>query len=1092
MNRSYTPYLACYRQLFFKAVFTVLPVMVCFITAWPQQKDIGLLEKAVNEARYKDAVALLQEHVAFYRAQPNVDSLVKYIYYTGKITQETGGAEQAVKAVNSYIDKLKKLKPPPAAMRQAYVEAGEYFGSVGKNKLAYDANRQALQYALAVPGKTPASLGSIESNMSTYAQRMGNTSLLQYHMRRALDYFLAEPSPNYEKIYITYNGMGSAMWFASKTDSARYYFALALQALAKTEHNPVNDYYRPAIVQNNLAALYGIDGNTTGAINAMKETINRLKLFLASKNIDAKKVSARTFLYEATDNLAGIYKELGNLKQAQQLLEYSYAEKKKYLEEGDPGIFISEVLLGQLYYATRDFDKALYYLGNGLEKIAGVEGDYLFWQGDACNTLALLYDERHDTARATLYYEKADSLYEASMQGEYDDIYLDFLRNEALFYAETGQEQKAVAKARKGYNYVVKTQGHKTLMAFYQLLNLSQVYFFSGRYQEALTYSKTGLAVVNEKIRSSGSLLDSVKTELKKPKAILMKTRAEYYLLKKKDAAALNALLLQLNEALDILERRKEIITDAEDISLVIADHHELIEFIKQINLDLYNLSGKTSYIDRIMSLQESEMYNRIRSRLDKNDSLKFAHVSAELQLSEKRLKNILTNSLQGEGSSDEKMQRYFNASKDWDNHLEAIKKSYPAYYKLRYASIFKSLQNVEQSVPAGSTLIRYFFTADKLFALVADNRQKQLFSLDKKLVEEQMKRLLRAASGEKETCAVLHSLYNSLWSPLSKAVRHNRLVIIPDGILYNLSFDILTARQVNSYSQLAANCLLASYAISYHYSLFLLQQQSVAGSYKSDYIAFAPGFSDDIKNSYKSSLRDTMAADNYYLSLLPQPFTLQLATRIKDDIGGETFLQGRSTESSFKANAGNHSIIYIGTHAESNNEHPEYSRLIFAKDSSRQEDNFLLADEIYNCNLASDLAVITACESGKPGYQDGEGMISLAHAFNYAGSKSILMGLWKIDEKSSAILIEYFYKNLLKGMPKDEALRQAKLAYLQQAQGRTLSPQYWAGLVVMGDTSPVALAKKTNWWLVAGCIAAAVVLVGVGRKILIKRKSSG
>jgi len=83
---------------------------------------------------------------------------------------------------------------------------------------------------------------------------------------------------------------------------------------------------------------------------------------------------------------------------------------------------------------------------------------------------------------------------------------------------------------------------------------------------------------------------------------------------------------------------------------------------------------------------------------------------------------------------------------------------------------------------------------------------------------------------------------------------------------------------------------------------------------------------------------------------------------------------------------------------------------------------------------------MLTACESGKPGYQDGEGMISLAHAFNYAGSESILTGLWKIDEQASAMLLDLFYENLADGLPKDEALRQAKLSYLQQAEGRMLA----------------------------------------------------
>lgn len=94
--------------------------------------------------------------------------------------------------------------------------------------------------------------------------------------------------------------------------------------------------------------------------------------------------------------------------------------------------------------------------------------------------------------------------------------------------------------------------------------------------------------------------------------------------------------------------------------------------------------------------------------------------------------------------------------------------------------------------------------------------------------------------------------------------------------------------------------------------------------------------------------------------------------------------------------------------------------------------------------------------------------MISLDHVFNYAGSESILTGLWKIDEQASSQLLKDFYNNLVNGFPKDEALRQAKLSYLQNTNGRMLAPQYWAGLVIIGDISPIQLKQKTSVWFLS------------------------
>ena len=112
----------------------------------------------------------------------------------------------------------------------------------------------------------------------------------------------------------------------------------------------------------------------------------------------------------------------------------------------------------------------------------------------------------------------------------------------------------------------------------------------------------------------------------------------------------------------------------------------------------------------------------------------------------------------------------------------------------------------------------------------------------------------------------------------------------------------------------------------------------------------------------------------------------------------GQSFLNENASKQLFINKAREHKIIHIGTHAESNNLNPELSRLVFAKnitDTLNLDDNYLYNYEIYNIDLSSELAILTACETGKPGYQPGEGMISLAHAFNYAGSESILTSLW-------------------------------------------------------------------------------------------------
>lgn len=1039
-------------------------IMLFVVAVHGQNKNVAEMNEALANDQIARADSLLQSTIEFFNSANQPDSLVNYIYLMGKISYAKSGKKACETGIEGIIENIHKLTSNPETLRQSHIEAGEYYGSIGLNTLGYQANEQALNYTALIPDKTGAHTGIVENNLAAFAQRMGDFNLAQGHSRKALGHLLRDSKPDYVKLYATYNGLGSAMWYASKIDSALHYYNLALQILEKAPDNPINAYYRPAIILNNLSALYQLQGQSTKAMATLKKTISNLKKFESSDAPINKINSTISFRFEAIDNLAGMYKEFGDMQKARELLEFSYQQKQKKLTPEDPALFISEILLGQLFYATRDYNKAISFLNEGLNKIKTSGTNYIFWEAEASHTLAMLYDNRKEFILAKHFYEKSDSLYEEALQGEYDIMYLEFLSNLALFYAEQNDPTSAIDNALKGYNYVLKTQGPKTITAFRQLLNLSEVYYLAGDYKKALSYSEQGLGSLAAIVGSGNSSLDSIRIELKKPQAILAKTKAQYQLLDKKNIALLIPLYVELNAALSVLERRKSVLIDVEDIELVISEHSALLEFTKKISYELYQLSGDKKYLGRVMGLHESGIYNRIRSRLDKNDSLQFVHVPVQIQNREKQLKSAMSSALNDGKAQEEKMTAYFTAVEDWNLFMHNLKIEYPQYYNLRYAKIFKNVDTIQQAIPENATVIRYLFIDKKLFAFVADKQMREIFPLETDSLEVSISLLSGQDLSVEHTSTILSDLHRQLWQPIAKSIQHKKVIIIPDGILFNLSFEILTPQKIRSYKELASKSLLSEYSISYQYSMLLIDNDAKASTFENNFVAFAPGFSNDLKVAYGTSCKDSMEMDKGYLYLLPQPFSFSLAKKIKQRLGGNAFLSDQSTKDTFKTEAGNHKIIHIGTHAESNNDRPEFSKLIFAKNQTN-EDNSLYVDEIYNCNLSSKLTTLSACETGKPGFQEGAGMISLAQAFNYAGSQSMLTGLWKVDEQASTILLEAFYNNLTLGHEKDEALRLAKLWYLDNTNGRMLAPQYWAGLVIMGDTSAIELQQKSNFW---------------------------
>jgi len=1073
-----------------KPIFPILLfcfLIVCSLLGQQTKHELSVVVNAIEAKNYKQAETFLQQYIQQLIASGNKDSVLPCIPIAGKIAYEIYGPKQSTTAVYDLINKAKLNNPDAVFHCKMYLEASEYFTGLGGDQHAYEAQQLAMAAANGEATRQPLLIAQIEYNLGALSQRLAQVNVSANHHRKALALREATPNTPDEDLYLSYNAMGSTMWYSSKYDSAELYYKKALASLSRLPENEVNRYYRPSIIQNNLAGLYGAEGKITEGINAMKDCISNTQLFIASPEPHPKKQSALTGLFEGIDNLAGLYKDIGDYHKAGDLLHYSYEQKKQKLNPGHPGIFISEILLGQHYGNIYEYDKSVQILLSGLEKLRKAEGDYLFWEADACYYLATAYENKKNIEEAKKYYAEGERLYDQSYQGEYDNIYLEFARHAASFYAANDGYEKAITMTKKGLDYIKKVQGEESLAAFYQLLNLAQISKTATHYQETIDYSDQALSILNRQINHSKNLLDSVRRQVYLPRAILLNLQAKYALQVNRDTAFLRSLSGRLQEALEILKRRRSLIDDEESINILMAENTDLVEFSKKIEMESYQHTHADVYLEKFINLHESGIYNRIRSRLDKAKLVQFAGIPASLQEEETRLKKAIPAALQAGQQDRVLMNSYLQASDQLNDFIEKIKIDYPAYYNLRYGSPFLSWEVMRSSVPENTTVIRYFFTDSSLFALVIDRTEKKMFSLNAGGLEEMVNTLVKNNTNETIQSTLLKKIYDQLWKPFEAAIHSENLIIIPDGILFALSFDLLTPQLAGSYKDVMSNSLLARHAISYNYSLYMVGNPGHKEQPYANYIAFVPGFSDKAKKIYAETIKDSVNLDYQYLSLLSQPHTMKVVQNIKRMIGGQAYLDNASTLNSFRQHAAGHTIIHIGTHAEFNNQLPERSRLIFSKNTGGGPDsNSLFLSAIYDCDMRSDLTILTACESGKPGYQDGEGMISIAHAFNYAGSRSILTGLWKIDEKASSFITESFVKNLHEGIPAALALRKAKLLYLGQAPGRTLAPAYWAGLVLIGQTTPLSLNKVPNylpWWYAAGGLLLAALFIYFSRK---------
>ena len=181
----------------------------------------------------------------------------------------------------------------------------------------------------------------------------------------------------------------------------------------------------------------------------------------------------------------------------------------------------------------------------------------------------------------------------------------------------------------------------------------------------------------------------------------------------------------------------------------------------------------------------------------------------------------------------------------------------------------------------------------------------------------------------------------------------------------------------------------------------------------------------------------------------------------VSNILKGSFFLRDKATETTFKKIAPDASIIHLATHAIIDDQQPLYSKFVLTKEEGSDDDGFLNTYELYNMQLKANLAVLSACNTGSGKLSRGEGIMSLARGFVYAGCPSVVTSLWAVDDKSTAILMKRFYEGLKKSLSKDEALRASKLDYLQKADSIKSNPLYWAAFVLIGNPEAIHLKQE-------------------------------
>lgn len=316
------------------------------------------------------------------------------------------------------------------------------------------------------------------------------------------------------------------------------------------------------------------------------------------------------------------------------------------------------------------------------------------------------------------------------------------------------------------------------------------------------------------------------------------------------------------------------------------------------------------------------------------------------------------------------------------------------------------------------------------------------------------------------------HALYNALLKPvLDDLGTMENLIIVPDEILSRVPFELLISKwsgRETSFKEL--DYLLKDTKVSH-----LLSSKISFNEFTQSQGKGMLGF-----GYTGQGVTDERAA------MGGLPGALKEINFLRSNFEGDYYIGNEGTKRQFLKKAGDYDVIHLALHGVSDSVNRYNSALVFNGD----QDYYMTSTDLYRTRLKSKLAVLSACETGIGKISEGEGSFSIARGFAIAGVPAIVTTLWKVNDQAGASIMEQFYLNLQAGNKKDDALRQAKLTYLQKADNLSSSPFYWGNYILIGDSREIELREKENlpWhWLLITIIVLGSLGLGLRR---LSRKS--
>jgi CHAT domain-containing protein/tetratricopeptide (TPR) repeat protein len=950
-----------------------------------------------------------------------------------------------------------------------YHRTGATYLSRGDYESARGNLSKSLQIRIDAQGDSDTNLVLTYTNLGITSYYLGLYELARSYYERAHQVIALGEIKSSRSIANCFQNTGILYATIGNYEKASHYFQLSLSV-----YEAVFSSYDPSLgrLYLNFGRMLQLSGQVEKALSYYNKAEDIFRVSLGEDH---------SLIGSIYMNKATIYTSYSDYERAFNYNNRALSIFQRNLGENHHNTLIAYMNLGYYYEKKEDYQNAIVFYEKSLNR------DYQSSNNiKAFRNMANLFSLIGNTDQSDYFYNKAINTSIELFGSKHPETALSYV-NYARFLTENEYFEKSKTLLFEAKSIYLGKHGEKDRDYANTLIGLGNNYMKQGKPTEALSLLQQSIVSLTDGFAEKNPKKNPDREHLAADQfllnALYLKAKNFYQLYQQDNEPGHLNISLETYELSSILlnEIRNSYIGQ-ESRLIITAIATEILADALDCTLELYRLTMKQFYLEKAFEFAEKGKAVVLLAALSDLEAKELAHIPDEVRALERSLRLGLESYNQliyDERLSDKPDEskitlwqtQLFNFNIRYDSLINAIFEQYPDYYELRFDLNTIPLTELQKGLSSNQTLLEYTLSGKQLFifAIASDTTiavRKQLPDTFYNDLESFRKHLdgskMHNYSHDdyREFIQISNDIYNCLIKPIENVLAGRNLIIIPDNQLGYLPFEVLLSDTITTGNIDFKNLpyFLKRHAISYAYSATLLKRETVKSRNNGKILAFAPEY-----DSFESNVLSTSRHQN----LLPIPWALDEVKTITRKYRGTAVTGLDATEKAFKKKSSDYLVLHLAMHSIIDNKNPMYSRFVFSYPTDTLEDGLLNTFELFNLDLNAMLAVLSACQTGDGRLQRGEGIMSLARGFFYAGIPSIIMTLWEVDDQVSSQITLLLYDKLAKGLNKDDALRYAKIDFLSATDRLKAHPHYWAGFVTIGNTDAVTLKKPFSKWAI-------------------------